>query len=295
MIKFGVSPIAWSNDDMPSLGGKTSLESCLEDIQAVGFSGVELGGKFPRDAQILKPLLKSYDLELVGGWYSCNLLERDVDAEISALQPHLELLKKMGCSVFILAETSNAIHSDVKQSFSRKPVLTTDEFELFCERMSKLADYIASQGLKMAYHHHIGTVIETEIELARFLQQTNDNVMITLDTGHALGGGIDALDLIKLFGHRISHVHCKDLRSDVFRTVFRDDASFLQGVMAGMFTVPGDGDINFYRVLSSLKEIGYTGWIIIEAEQDPEKADPKTYAELGLSTLKNASSILEYN
>lgn len=293
MIKFGVSPIAWSNDDLPALGGETSLVSCLTDIQELGFQGVELGGKFPRDHEILQPLLKSHDLELVGGWYSCNLLERDAEEEIKNLQPHLNLLKAMGCSVFILAETSNAIHSDIDRAVSEKPVLSKEDFLLFCDRMNSLARYIEEQGLKMAYHHHLGTVVETGTELIYFLEHTSDSLKITLDTGHAFGGGVEVFDLIKTYGHRISHVHCKDMRSDVFASVVKSDQSFLNGVIDGMFTVPGDGDIDFRKVLANLKSINYSGWIIIEAEQDPKKADPKAFANLGLKSLKRVAEQLE--
>ncbi len=290
VIKYGASPIAWTNDDLPSLGGDTPLESCLADIRDVGFDGVELGGKFPRRADRLAPLLKQYDLELVGGWYSSNLLTRSVEDEIDAMQDHLALLKAMKCSVFIVAETSNAIHGDRNEPMRDQPTLGGEDWRMFCERMSALGDYLHGEGLRLAYHHHLGTSVEKKPDLDKFLALTNDNVGLTLDVGHAAGGGVDAAEIIAGYPSRIVHVHCKDIRRSVFDGVRDRGSSFLDGVLEGMFTVPGDGDVDFEPVFRALKQIGYEGWIIVEAEQDPAKAPPKEYALKGLETLKQLSA-----
>lgn len=290
MIKYGVSPIAWTNDDLPSLGGDTPLESCLEDIREVGFDGVELGGKFPRQANVLASILRQYDLELVGGWYSSKLLTRTVKEEISALRDHLALLKDLGCRVFIIAETSNAIHGDQEVALQRQPQISDDEWRVFCERMSAVGDYIAGEGLRLAYHHHLGTVVEKRQDIDRFLELTNENVGLTLDAGHAAGGGVEVAEIIRAYPSRIAHVHCKDIRREIFRGVLEGGESFLDGVMAGMFTVPGDGNLDFTSIFAALKEIDYSGWIIVEAEQDPVKAPPKEYALKGLETLKKLAA-----
>ena len=285
-IRFGVSPIAWANDDMPELGGDTPLESILRDIHELGFEGVELGGKFPRDAAVLKPLLDSYRLDLIGGWYSGSLLVRDASAEIAALQPHLALLKAMGSDVFVFAETSNAIHGDRAQALNRTPSLGAGDWPRFGERMTAVADYVKGEGLKFAYHHHLGTVVESLHDLDAFLQNTGESVGLTLDTGHAALGGIDPLLVIRKFPGRVAHVHCKDVRWDTFDKVKAGGSSFLDGVLAGMFTVPGDGGLDYAAVMHALAVMDYSGWIVIEAEQDPSLADPRTYAKLGLGTLK---------
>ena len=285
-IRFGVSPIAWANDDMPELGGDTPLESILRDIHELGFEGVELGGKFPRDAAVLKPLLDSYRLDLIGGWYSGSLLVRDAAAEIAALQPHLALLKAMGSDVFVFAETSNAIHGDRAQALNRTPSLGAGDWPRFGERMTAVADYVKGEGLKFAYHHHLGTVVESLHDLDAFLQNTGESVGLTLDTGHAALGGIDPLLVIRKFPGRVAHVHCKDVRWDTFAKVKAGGSSFLDGVLAGMFTVPGDGGLDYAAVMHALAVMDYSGWIVIEAEQDPSLADPRTYAKLGLGTLK---------
>lgn len=289
-IRFGVSPIAWANDDMPELGGDTPLESILADIRDVGFEGVELGGKFPREPAALKPLLDSYGLDLVGGWYSGELLDRDVEAEIAAAQPHLALLKAMGSKVFVHAETSNAIHGDRSQPLSATPRLDEVGWDRFAGRVTEFADYVEGEGLRFAYHHHLGTVVEQPQDIVEFIRRTGASVGLTLDTGHARLGGSDPVELLRRYPARIAHVHCKDVRGEIFRRVQDGGLSFLDGVLAGMFTVPGDGDLDYGEVMRALAEQDYSGWIIIEAEQDPAKADPRRYAEIGLSTLKREAA-----
>ncbi len=289
-IRFGVSPIAWANDDMPELGGDTPLADILRDIQALGFEGVELGGKFPRDPATLAALLGGYRLDLIGGWYSGSLLAQDAEAEIAALQPHLALLKALDSQVFVFAETSNAVHGDRGVPLTGTPRLQPADWRRFGERMTQVADYVQAQGLKFAYHHHLGTVVERADDLASFLANTGSSVGLTLDTGHAALGGIDALEAIRQYPTRIAHVHCKDVRWTTFAQARDSGASFLDGVLAGMFTVPGDGGLHYGEVMRALARIDYSGWIVIEAEQDPALADPRTYAELGLKTLRDEAA-----
>lgn len=286
-IKFGISPISWSNDDMRELGAETSLESCLMDIMELGFDGTELGHKFPRKGDDLRRALTPFRLDLVSGWFSANLLTHDADIEIEKLQGHLALLKDMGCDVMVYAEVSNAIHSDKSTPLSKSPVLNEEQWVQFGARLSKVADYLADQGIKMAYHHHMGTVVQTGQEIERFFEVTTENVGLVLDTGHAVMGGADPAQIFRDHSSRIVHIHCKDIRKSVVDRVLRDDLSFLTGVLEGMFTVPGDGDIDFGALMAELAAVDYQDWIIIEAEQDPAKADPREYAALGLKTLKN--------
>jgi inosose dehydratase len=289
-IRFGVSPIAWINDDLPALGGDTPLDSVLDEARDAGFSGIELGGKFPKDPNVLQALLKRHQLVLVGGWYSASLLTRSAAAEIQALQSHMRLLKAMGCGVFILAETSNAIHGDQSRALSATPRLADSAWDEFGRKLTDVADYLAEAGLRMAYHHHLGTVVESQRDLDRFLKSTSPSVGLTVDTGHAALGGIDTLALIRDHPLRVAHVHCKDIRSQVFHQVKSESKSFLSGVLSGMFTVPGDGDLEFAGVMQALAKIGYAGWIIVEAEQDPAVAIPGVYATLGLKTLRREAA-----
>ena len=285
-IRFGVSPIAWINDDMPALGGDTPLETVLGDARDAGYSGIELGGKFPREPAALRGLLDGFDLELVGGWYSTELLARSVEEEVAAMQPHLSLLKAMGSRVFIAAETSNAVHSRPGVPLSATPRLGESDWVEFGRRLTKLADHVEKEGLRFAYHHHLGTVVERGEDVAAFLRHTGARVGFTIDCGHAALGGFNAVDLIRSAPERVAHVHCKDVRGQVFERLGGARANFLDGVLAGMFTVPGDGVLDFAVVMQALADIGYSGWVIVEAEQDPAIADPRAYAFMGLEWLR---------
>jgi inosose dehydratase len=289
-IRFGVSPIAWANDDMPELGGDTPLVTILREATEIGFEGVELGGKFPREPNALKAAIAPFGIDIVGGWYSGNLLVQNADAEIAALQDHLSLLKAMGSTVFVFAETSNAVYSNRSVPLEGTPRLRTGDWKQFGERMSNVADYIAGEGLEFAYHHHLGTVVENQADMDAFIAATSPSVGFTLDTGHAALGGVSAIDTIERHPERIAHVHCKDVRGAVHAEARRTGKSFLDGVLAGMFTVPGDGSIDFVAVMKALKRFGYDGWIIVEAEQDPALANPRQYGELGLATLKREAA-----
>lgn len=286
-IRWGVSPIAWCNDDMRELGGDTTLDELLTDVREIGFDGVELGNKFPRDPEILAPIVAGYGLDIVGGWYSSNLLVRDADAEIDALAQHLALLEYMDSSIFILAETSNAVHCDRYGSrLDTHPILPAADWKQFGERLNSVARFINDRGLRFAYHHHLGTVVETKDELDCFFNATGDHVGIVLDTGHALFGGIEPIDVIKAHPERITHVHCKDVRTAKYNEFRANGTSFLNGVVGGMFTAPGDGDYDYAPFMRALADMNYSGWIVVEAEQDPAIANPREYSQLGLDTLK---------
>jgi len=283
-IRFGVSPIAWINDDMPELGASTPLTKVLEDARDVGFEGIELGGRFPREPAQLRTLLSQYDLALIGGWYSTYLLTQTAEAQIEALQSHLGLLEALGSNVFIAAECSNAIHGRRSTPISQQPGVAN--WPQFGERLTSVADYVRSRGLRFAYHYHLGTVVQTDQDVESFIANTDPSVGFTVDTGHAALGEVDAVRLILNHPQRVVHVHCKDIRRSVFADITSNERSFLDGVLAGMFTAPGDGTIDFLAVMNALAKINYQGWIVVEAEQDPVLADPRTYATIGLRRLK---------
>jgi inosose dehydratase len=282
-IKIGANPIGWSNDDLRSLGGDTSLETCLTEAKLAGFVGMELGHKFPREPMALKTVLDRHGLELVSGWYSMALLERDVDAEWTAIQDHKNLLTALGAKVLIVAETSNAIHGDRSIPLSRRPHLTEAQWPVFTERLGKLASRLSNDGMQLVYHHHMGTVIETGAEVHRLMQMTPAAVHLLLDTGHLTFAGADPAEFARAYRRRISHVHAKDVRASVLADVRAKDKSFLDAVVDGVYTVPGDGMIDYPSVFAELP--GYDGWVVVEAEQDPIKAHPLTYAKLGHTNL----------
>lgn len=285
-VRFGVSPIAWINDDLPELGGDTPVATVLRDAQALEFQGIELGGKFCRDPAVLGAQLSTHGLALIGGWWSAALLARSVEEEIEAMQDHLQLLEALGSHVFIVAECSNAIHGNRQRPLASSPRLRNEEWRRFGERLSALADYVEERGLRLAYHFHLGTVVEREEDIERFIANTDSSVGFVVDTGHAALGGIDAERLIRNHPDRVTHVHTKDIRRPIFEDIQKRNGSFLDGVLAGMFTAPGDGDMDFRGVAQALIDIGYDGWVVVEAEQDPAVADPRSYSRIGLETVR---------
>jgi inosose dehydratase/3D-(3,5/4)-trihydroxycyclohexane-1,2-dione acylhydrolase (decyclizing) len=282
-IRIGANPIGWSNDDMPELGGDIPLEECLAEAKAAGFEGMELGNKFPREAGRLRPILAAHGLELVSGWYSTFLIERDGKAEFEAASAHRRLLRDMGCQVLIAAECTGTVHGDRAKPLSTRPVLTDRQWPLLASRLTDLADRLAAEGLTLVYHHHMGTVIETEAEIDRLMATTGSAVKLLLDTGHATWAGADPAALARRWRGRIAHVHAKDVRPAVAAEAGLTGWSFLDAVVAGVYTVPGDGVVDFARVLAELP--GYAGWIVVEAEQDPRKAPPARYARMGYEHL----------
>jgi inosose dehydratase len=211
-VRLGVSPIGWSNDDLPELGGDTPLETCLAEACAAGFAGIELGNKFPRDARVLRPVLERHELALISGWWSGRLLDRSINGEWAAIAPHCDLLATMGCTVLVYAETAGGIAGDRGRALSARPRLGDRDWQEFGARLTELADRTAQAGMRLAYHHHMGTVIEGAEDIDRLMAGTGDSVGLLLDTGHLVFAGADPVDITRRHGHRINHVHCKDVR-----------------------------------------------------------------------------------
>ena len=280
-VRIGISPLTWTNDDMPELGGETPLETCLAEAREAGFAGVELGYKFPRRTDDLRPILARHGLDLVSGWYSARILEQSAADERTAVADHLDLLADMGCRAMVFAEVSGCVHGDRRAPVSRRPRLADEQWAGFGERLTEVADHLAGRGVQLAYHHHMGTVVESEEEIDRLMEVTGDAVGLLLDTGHLVYAGGDPVAVAGRHGRRINHVHCKDIRPDVLERVRAADKSFLDAVLDGVFTVPGDGCIPFAKVFGALAPHGYGGWLVVEAEQDPAKAHPLTYARMG--------------
>lgn len=283
MIRIGANPIGWSNDDMPELGGHIPLEQCLTEAKSVGFEGMELGNKFPRDAALLRPILAAHGLDLVSGWYSTFLIERSPEEELKAARSHADLLKAMGCTVLIAAECTRTVHGTRGAPLSTRPVMTDAEWDRFNAGLTRFAELLADEGLTLVYHHHMGTVVQTEAEIDRMMAGTGPAVKLLLDTGHATWGGADPAALARRYRDRIAHIHAKDVRPAVKAESEKGDWSFLESVVAGVYTVPGDGCVDYVSVLREVPD--YAGWIVIEAEQDPEKAIPIVYAKLGYDNL----------
>ena len=284
-VRIGINPITWTNDDFPELGGDTPLEVCLSETKQAGYAGTELGGKFPRTSAELKPIMERFGLVVVSGWYDGHCDERSVEAEMEAITPHLQLLKDMGSKYAVYADQSRGRLGAIFSPISQRPTLQAAEWPLYGQKLTALAERMADFGVRMAFHHHMGTIVETDAEVGLLMQHTGEAVGLLYDTGHSSFSGGNPLQLVKKHVKRIVHVHCKDPRKAILEKARAEDMSFMDAVLAGIFTVPGDGSIDYLPILRVLADANYSGWLVVEAEQDPKKANPLTYATMGFKNL----------
>lgn len=291
MIQFGTNPIAWANDDDQTIGADIPTERILTEAAQIGFDGIENGHRWPDDPEALRALLAQYGLKFISGWYSTELLVRSVEDEIKAAQHHIARLKHNGCKVMIVCETSNAIHGDAKKPVNDRPRLTADEMQAFGKKLEAFAAHLTSQGLTLVYHHHMGTIVESPEEIDALMAATGPHVHLLFDAGHCAFGGGDPVKVLTRHVARVRHFHAKNIRPEITARVRAEGWPFLQGVVGGAFTVPGDqeGGVDFAPLLKILAGAGYDGWIVIEAEQDPKVRNPLLYQTLGLATLKRLS------
>ena len=289
-VKLGIAPIAWSNDDMPELGGDTSLETCLSEAREAGFTGIESGGKFPKTSKELLPILNKHNINLCSGWYGANLLKRTVKDEMENIRTQLDLFKDCNAPCIVFAEVTNSIQADESKPLSKRPKLDKDDWKNFCEKINEVGKRLEGENMPLAYHHHMGTVIQSHEDTERLMNETNDTVKLTIDTGHMLFAGGNSLKIIRDFKEKIAHVHCKDMREKVLNKSLSQDLSFRHAFLEGAFTVPGDGCIDYRPIFNELVKNNYQGWLVVEAEQDPKKANPFEYAKIGFNYLKKTSS-----
>src|SRR5262245_27244901 len=280
-VRVGVNPIGWTNDDFHDLGDDTPLERCLAEIHAAGFAGVELGRKFPRQADALRRVLAAEGLVLVSGWHSLHLLEAPIEAERHRLDAHLDLLLALGTDVAIVAECSRRTYDDPAAALQHRQnggVLAPQEWRRLGQGLDELADHAARRGVRLAYHPHMGTVVQTADEIDALLDASQHTGLL-LDTGHAAFAGSYPIALLAGHGERIIHVHLKNVRPHVVQRARDERWSFATAVRAGVFTVPGDGGLDFAPILARLRDLSYRGWLVVEAEQDPRIAPAFEYAQ----------------
>ena len=286
-VRIGINPISWSNDDLPSLGGETPLETALSEGKAIGYEGFELGNKFPSEPRALAAVLGKHGLACVSGWYSGRLARgRTVDEEIAAVGPHLEKLSHNGSTVMVYGEVADSIQGAPQPLYQRPRFTSEAQWREYGDRLDRFGKYLLSKGVRLAYHHHMGAYVETPDDLDKLMSVTNDDVGLLFDTGHMTFAGGDAVGMLEKHVARVCHVHCKDVRPYVIRLARNRNWSFLEAVINGAFTVPGDGAIDFAAVLSILHDHGYRGWLVVEAEQDPSVASSYAYAEKGYTALR---------
>ena len=293
-VKLGIAPIAWTNDDMPELGGKNTFEQCVSEMALAGFTGSEVGGKYPKDPEILKKALELRGIQICNAWFSTFFTTKPEEETIEEFEKHRDFLHAMGAKVIGCSEQGHSIQGLDKPIFDEKPVFTEEEWNKLAQGMNKLAQLAAEKDMKVSLHHHMGTGIQTPAEIDKFMEITNDDVYLLFDTGHLYfsEGDQAAVDsIIDKYAVRIVHVHLKDVREDLLKKAKAEKWSFLKGVREGVFTVPGDGTVNFNHTFDVLEKTGYEGWVVVEAEQDPAKANPLEYAIKARKFIKERTGL----
>jgi inosose dehydratase len=292
-VRIGINPIIWSNDGFRDLGGDIPLERCLEEMHQAGYVGTELGHKYPRQTNQLQPLLQQFDLQLVSGWHSLELLEKPLDVEQQRLEQHLDFLHSMGSNIAIVAECSRRTYSTpgvALQFDGREGLLSDAEWQRLCMGIEALAQGAAARGMRLVYHHHMGTVVQNRAEIDRLMESTQ-TLQLLVDTGHLAFAGVDPALVVGDYAERIGHVHLKDVRQEVVQATRATHASFETAVRNGVFTVPGDGGIDFTPVFANLEAMQYKGWLVVEAEQNPDLAPPLLYAARGREYLRRTLGV----
>lgn len=295
-VKIGISLIAWQNDDLPELTAAFTTEGAMEDAARIGYQGVERGRRMPADTEGLRAYLDRYGVSLCGGWCSGNLMRTSLDQEKAAIRQQVDQFAALGAPCIVYAECSNTIQGDIATPVSQRPKLSRDEVTTYAAKLSELAKWSADQGVPLSYHHHMGSMIEDAEDIDWLMEGSDPALTLLFDTGHLHFAGADPLAALDKWGHRVHHVHFKDVRQPVIDRIRAGKGSFLDAVAAGAFTVPGDpeGCIDFQAVTDKLKAMTYSGWIVVEAEQDPSKAPPFEYSKMGydhIIAICNASGL----
>ena len=282
-IKIGISLIAWQTDDLPELTKDFTTEGAMEDAARIGYAGVERGRRMPADTVGLRAYLDRYGVSLCGGWCSGNLMVSSVEEEKASIRQQVEQFAALNAPCIVYAECSNTIQGDQGTPVSRRPKLDRDAVMAYGAKLSELAKWSAGQGVVLSYHHHMGAMVQDAEDIDWLMDGSTDDLTLLFDTGHLHFAGADPVAVLDKWGHRVHHVHFKDVRQQVLDWVHAEDRSFLDGVSAGVYSVPGDpgGCIDFQSITDKLKAMDYSGWIVVEAEQDPAKAPPYEYSKIG--------------
>lgn len=291
-VKLAIAPIAWTNDDLPDLGAENTFEQCVSEMALAGFTGSEIGNKYPKDVEVLKHKLDVRGMRICNAWFSSLLLSEGYDATIEAFIKHRDFLYALGARVIGASEQGNSIQGTSKSIFGDKPVYTDEQWELIRKGFNEMGRLAKEKDMYFTIHHHMGTGVQTEAEIDKLMEITDpDLVYLLYDTGHLAFSGEDAIGVLKKYVKRIKHVHLKSTRNAVIAEGKEKGWSFLDCVRAGAFTVPGDGDFDFTPVFDILAEADYEGWIVVEAEQDPAKANPFEYALLARNYIREKTGL----
>ena len=291
-VKLGIAPIAWTNDDMPDLGAENTFEQCISEMALAGFTGCEIGNKYPKDPKVLKKALDLRHMQICNAWFSTFLTTKPYEETEKEFIKHITFLKEMGAKVVGVSEQGHSIQGTDLSIFDDKYVMNDEEWKKFADGLSRLGSIAKEYGITLVYHHHMGTVVQTAAEVDKMMELCDpESVYLLFDSGHLAYCGEDYMAVLKKYAKRIKHVHLKDIRPEIVKKVKEEHLSFLQGVRLGAFTVPGDGAIDFAPIFDELDKAGYEGWMLVEAEQDPAVANPFKYAKMARKYIAEKAGI----
>lgn len=293
--KLGIAPIAWWNDDLAELSDDVSLEECLRQARKAGFTGMETGRRFPMDAAVLEPILRQHGMSVCGGWFSGRLLVGDIEEEKDRIAAQMALFKATNAPCIVYGETGRTIQGERGTPLALRPRLDEDQIKAYGRKLTAFGEWCADQGMPISYHHHMAAPIETEQDLDLLMAHSGAGLPLLYDAGHMAFAGGDVLRVIDKHHTRISHVHTKDIRQAVVDGLDRSRESFLDAVVKGAFTVPGDGSLDFEAIVKRLASYGYEGWFVVEAEQDPVKSPPLEMAKIGHKELLRVMAAAGYS
>jgi inosose dehydratase len=293
-IKLGIAPIGWTNDDMPELGGEIPFEQCISEMAQAGFTGTEVGSKYPKSPEALLAALKPHNLQIASQWFSAFFsVQADPTPTVDAFRQHMNFLKALGAKVVVISEQGHSIQGQMHTPlFEKKPTLNNQEWQWLAKGLNTIGKIAIENDMKIVFHHHMGTVVQTKKEIDKLMELTDpDLVFLLVDTGHISYSGDDPVELLRDYRKRIKHIHLKDIRKNIVEKVKKEKLSFLEGVKLGAFTVPGDGSIKFEPIFKEIEKMNYEGWLLVEAEQDPAKANPLVYAKKARDYIKKLGGI----
>jgi inosose dehydratase len=292
-VSLGITPTGWTNDDMPGLGDDIPFEQCVSEMALAGFEGCSVGHKYPKDPEVLKRELGLRGLRVSEPWASTLFTVAEMENRtVEGFRQQMAFIKEMGGTDVVVAELGHAVHQQPVYVLANKPIFSDEQWGRMVEGLTRLGRMAAEEDMRLCYHHHMGTGVQTRAEVDRLMNDTDPELVhLLFDTGHLYWAGDDPLDMARAYAERIKHVHLKDIRQDVLDHCMERKMSFLESVIEGAFTVPGDGVIDFEPIFRTLADAGYEGWLIVEAEQDPHKANPLEYAKKARAYLGQVTGL----
>lgn len=300
-MRLAAAPITWGVCELPGWGSELPYARVLDEMAALGFRGTELGpeGYLPADPARLHLELRQRGLALVGAFCPVTF-HNPAQAAASlgageALARFLILFNTEGCTegsterpLLVAADAGDAHRRAVAGRVGAGDGLDDAAWSRLGDGLTRLAEACVRIGVRVVFHPHAGTYVETEGEVERLLSHTpSDLVGLCLDTGHLAYGGADPVRVCRNYGSRIWHVHAKDIRPSVLERVRRQGADYATAVGEGVFAPLGDGGIDFPALVHTLRAAAYDGWCVLE--QDVRLGDPWPAQDPGANARRSAA------